>query len=580
MTSLKLFFGFLAAACAASAQQYVISTFAGIPNVSGYYGDGGPATSGEFVYPWRIALDSKGNLYVSDLQTFVIRQISGGNIFTLAGDGVLGYSGDGGPAIQASINDVHGIGTDAAGNVYLADTGSSVIRRVDPNDVISTFAGNNILGYNGDGGPATKAQLGRPAGVVADASGNVYIADYGNLTVRKISTSLVISTIAGTGIFGYTGDGGPANKATFGAPAAIALDKAGNIYVSDISFNNIRKITGDGNIQTIASNVTANAIAVDSAGNVYFPDMATDTIRKLLPSGTIQTIAGNGTPGFSGDGSIATFAQLNQPQGIAVDASGNVYVADTGNNIIRLLTPTSPAFSVAAVVNGASGLVGPIAPGEIVTIYGAGLGPATGVSNTPVNGVYGTQVGGTSVYFDGVNAPILYASATQVSAIVPYEEQPFNTAGITVVANGQTAQTVSVPVLYTAPGLFTLNASGSGQAAAINYPPGVNGSSNPVPVGGFISLYATGEGQTNPNGVDGKLASSTPPTPQQSVIATVGGIPAVVTYAGGAPGEVAGVMQVNLQIPPGVTPGSAVPVTIQVGTVQSQSGVTIAVSAN
>ena len=144
---------------------------------------------------------------------------------------------------------------------------------------------------------------------MADASGNVYIADYGNLTVRKISTSLVISTIAGTGIFGYTGDGGPANKATFGAPAAIALDNAGNIYVSDISFNNIRKITGDGNIQTIASNVTANAIAVDSAGN------STSLTWRRTRSGSSAfrydpDDSGNGTPGFSGDGSIATFAQL------------------------------------------------------------------------------------------------------------------------------------------------------------------------------------------------------------------------------------------------------------------------------
>jgi uncharacterized protein (TIGR03437 family) len=351
-----------------------------------------------------------------------------------------------------------------------------------------------------------------------------------------------------------------------------------------VAFNNIRKITTDGNIQTVAANVNAQSIAVDLAGNIYFPDFLTNTVMKIPASGVPTTIAGNGTPGFSGDGGVATFAQLNQPYGVALDSSGNVYVADSGNAAIRLLTPTSPSFSVGSVVNAASGLVGPVSPGEIVVLYGVGLGPAAlALNQIGSNGYLGSQDAGVSVSFDQYSAPIVYASATQIAAIVPYEEQPQNTAQLSVTYQGQTTQAVPLPIAYSAPGLFTLNSSGSGQAAAINRNGTPNSATNPVPVGDYISLYATGEGLTNPGGVDGKPAplngSARLPQPQLSVTAMIGGQPALVTYAGGAPGEVAGVMQVNLQVPAGVQPGSAVPVVLQVGMASTQSGVTIAVSA-
>ena len=208
-----------------------------------------------------------------------------------------------------------------------------------PRVIISTFAGNGTPGYSGDGGKASNASLNSPAGLVADKAGNIYISDYGNATVRKVDTSGNITTVAGTGTWGYSGDGGPANKAALAHPVALAIDTAGNIYIADPGNLNIREITTDGNIHTVVSNLDAESIAVDAAGSIYYPNYLNSTIQKILSNGTQFTIAGNGTVGFSGDGGPATAAQLNSPYGVAVDSSGNVYVADFANMAIRQLTP-------------------------------------------------------------------------------------------------------------------------------------------------------------------------------------------------------------------------------------------------
>ena len=198
-------------------------------------------------------------------------------------------------------------------------------------------------------------------------------------------------------------------------------------------------------------------------------------------------------------------------------------------------------------------------------IYGASLGPAALIANQANNGVFGTEVGGTIVSFNGTPAPILYASANQVAAIVPYATAG-TTAQVTIAYQGQSSDGFTVPVAASSPGIFTFNQSGAGQAAAINAVNGtVNTAANPVAIGGYISLYVTGEGQTMPGGVDGTLGGSTPTHPVLPVSVTVGGIPAVVQYKGGAPGLVAGLMQVNVQIPNGVQPGGYVPVLVQVG---------------
>ncbi len=227
------------------------------------------------------------------------RSIGGGNpgspspvISTLAGTGVAGYTGDGGPAQSAELDLPYGVSVDTSGNVYIADTGNSVIRKVDSSGKITTSAGNGTKGYNGDGQPATSAALYSPCRAVADRSGNVYIADYYNNRIRRVATSGMITTVAGTGTQGYNGDGIPATAAQLSFPAAVAVDTAGNIYIADAWNNRIRKV---------------------------------DT------SGTITTIAGTGTSGFSGDGGPPISAELSFPEDVAVDTAGHVYIADHNN---------------------------------------------------------------------------------------------------------------------------------------------------------------------------------------------------------------------------------------------------------
>ncbi|HWD98631.1 MAG TPA: IPT/TIG domain-containing protein [Bryobacteraceae bacterium] len=577
----KVFALLLASGLAAFAQQYTISTVAGIGGVQGFVGDEGPATSGELDKPFRVAVGSSGNFYIADYYTYVIRMVtaSTGNINTIAGDGVPGYAGDNGPATSASIADVHGIAVDSSGNVYIADTSNSRVRKIDTSGNIATFAGNGTRGYAGDGAAATGAELWFPAGLAFDSSGNLYIADYGSSTVRKVDTKGNISIVAGTGSFGDSGDGGSAAKAALGYPYSIAFDQSGNLFIADTSNNNIRKVDTSGNISTYISNIMPENIAIDATGAIYFVDGVTSYVQEILPGGTIIPIAGNGSPFFAGDGGPALQAELGQPQGVAATSSGNVYVADTQNEAIRLLTPVP--FSVGAITNAASSLSGPIAPGEIVTIYGAGLGPSTLTQYKPdSNGYIPTTLAGVQVTFNNAPAPLIYVSATQIAAIVPYSMHNAGTAQVSVNYNGGTSVVMPVPVVDTAPGIFTANTTGSGQAAAVNADGTLNSTAHPAKIGNDISLFVTGEGQTTPEGVDGKPAPLNPPYPKPNagVSVMIGGQPALVSYYGGAPGEVAGLMQVNVQIPQSIQTGDAVPVSVLVGGAPSQTTVTIAVS--
>jgi uncharacterized protein (TIGR03437 family) len=568
---------------AAFAQQYTISTIAGTGGNAVTYGDGTAANSAGVYTPTRVAVDSKGNYYIVQLTSQIIRVVtaSSGIITTLAGNGTYGFSGDDGVANQAEVSDVHGIVVDSSGNVYISDTGNSRIRKIDTSGNITTIAGNGTSGYAGDGSSAINAELGRPGALAIDSSGNIYVPDYANSVVRKISSSGNISTIAGTGNFGLSGDGGSATQANLGAPVAVAVDGSGNVYISDTWSASIRKITSDGNIHTVATGVDAENLVVDGAGNLYFPDYLTNTVKKILPNGTKIAIAGNGIAGFAGDGGLATNAELNFPYGIAIDSKNNLYVADTNNQVIRLLTPVTTQLSV---VNGASGLNGAFAPGEIVVIYGTGLGPSTVVVNQPVNGVYSTQTAGTSVTFDGTPAPILYSSATQVAAVVPYEEQAGVTSTIALTYQGNTL-TATNPTAGAAPGIFTADSSGSGQAAAVNQDGTLNGPAHPARVGNFISLYLTGEGYTAPSGVDGLINSdyNNLPVPVRSSLITINGQKAGYNYIGEAPASVSGLLQINAQIPQ-IPPAQlingpvAVPVSVQIAGFPTQTGVTIYVS--
>ena len=347
----------------------IIRTIAG-NGTGGYSGDGGVATAAELYYPQAVAIDGSGNIYIADVDNFRIRKLNiSGIITTFAGTGTSGFSGDGGAATAAEISFSTGIAVDAANNVYIADEYNNRIRKVSASGIITTVAGNGTGGFSGDGGAATAAELNNPKGVAVDASGNLYIADDYNQRIRVVSASAIIRTIAGTGTAGFSGDGGPATGANLNAPSAVAVDAAGRIYISDYNNNRIRVINASGIISTFAGNGTSgftgdggyataaelyspSGINFDAAGNLYLADYQNSRIRKIATSGIISTVAGNGTVGFSGDGGAATAAALYFPLGVALDAAGNIIICDYENNRIRKVTvgPTycSPSFFEAA----------------------------------------------------------------------------------------------------------------------------------------------------------------------------------------------------------------------------------------
>jgi sugar lactone lactonase YvrE len=321
-------------------------------------GDNGPATSVQLYLPSSVALDSAGNVYIADTGNNRIRKVANGVITTVAGNGTAGFSGDNGPATGAQLALPESVAVDSAFNLYIADNANNRIRKVS-NGVITTVAGSNgTHGFSGDNGPATSAELNSPQGVAVDSAGNLYIADYLNFRVRKV-TNGVITTVAGNGMAGFDGDNGPATSAQLYGPSGLAVDSAGNLYIADYGNNRIRKVSngvittvagvgfvfpptfGDNGPAASAQLSSPDGVAVDSAGNLYIADTGDYLIRKVA-NGVITSVAGNAFPGgFSGDNGPATSAPLNEPQGVAVDSAGNVYIADTGNNRIRLLTPSA-----------------------------------------------------------------------------------------------------------------------------------------------------------------------------------------------------------------------------------------------
>lgn len=336
----------------------IINTIAGSAN-QGFGGDGGAATSAELYCPKGVAVDTNGNIYIADFDNNRIRKVTAttGKISTVAGNGTAGYNGDNIAATSAMLNFPTGVAVDTLGNIYIADTWNNRIRKVTTAGIISTVAGNGAEGYSGDGVAATSTKLGAPAGVAVDTTGNIYIADTWNNRIRMVTTAGIISTVAGDGAFGGSGDGGGATSAELFEPTGVAVDTTGNVYIADAWNNRIREVAagiistvagggtsglGDGGPATSAQLNFPYGVSVDANGNIYIGDEYHFLVRKVTKSTSIiSTVAGNDNCqsqcyGFSGDGGPATSAKLENPSAVAVDAAGNLYIADSGWDVNRI----------------------------------------------------------------------------------------------------------------------------------------------------------------------------------------------------------------------------------------------------
>jgi uncharacterized protein (TIGR03437 family) len=545
---------------AARGQQYTIQTLTGNGS-AGYAGDNGDPAAAQLSSPNAVALDSKGNLYIADTVNQRIRMISGRMITTIAGTGTIGYTGDKAAATAATFDLPGGLAFDSAGNLYIADTGNNVLRKIS-GSTITTVAGIQAQGpaYGGDLGAATVANLNAPTAIAFDAAGNYYIADNGNSLIRKVDTSGIITTFVGAsgGSVGTAGKLDHPNGVWFDASGALYIADSNNARVaryvppsafSNVAGNNVAGFGGDGGQARFAQLNKPTGIAMDAAGNIYLADTNNSRIRKITTDGVITTIAGSRYTGYSGDGGDATAAMLNVPRSIAVSPDGTVYIADTGNHAIRVLTPTFPAIASNGIGNAAS-YAPRISPGALASIFGTGFGTSTFVADDP----WPTSTTNfVSVQVNGVAAPLYYVSPGQINFQVPWATPTTGTVNVAVVVNGGTSNIAAVPVATAAPGLFVLP---SGQAAVLNPDYSINDPSNPVKAGATIFAYLTGSGPVSPAVKDGVPASTTSLVyVQASNSATIGNQPATVSFAGLAPGFV-GLVQMNIVVPTGLAPGT------------------------
>jgi uncharacterized protein (TIGR03437 family) len=584
-----------------------INTIAGTGGAL-YSGDGGAATLAGLNVAVDVSADRAGNLYIADQYNHRIRKIAAdGIITTVAGTGIPGYSGDGGPAVNAQINTPTGVFADTAGNIYIAEPGNQRIRKVDPTGTITTIAGNGSQGYSGDGGPATSASLYNAVRVAVDPAGNVVIADQSNHRIRRVTPAGIITTIAGNGAGtpaagAFSGDGGQATAASLNNPTALAITPAGVIYIADQFNQRIRSVATNGIITTVAGNGTPGfsgdggpataaslnypgGITLDAAGNLYFNDDVNYRTRKIAAgTGVITTIAGNGTAGFGGDGGPATSASLNGNFGATVDASSNLYIADSTNNRIREVygagapgaTPTITSGGVVPIYSSSP----TIQPGSWTSVFGANLATGTATWNND----FPTTLGDVSVTIDGKLAYLWYVSPTQINLQAPDDSNlgksvnvvvttPTGTATSTVTL-GQFGPSFSVLDGKHVAGII-LRSDGSGAYGGGAYdivgPTGTSLGYKTVAAkaGDTLALFGVGFGPTNPVVSAGKVFTGVAQT-NSTVVVSINGNNVNPGFAGLTS---AGLYQINLvQIPAGLGTGD-VPLLATVGGTQTQAGV-------
>lgn len=335
--------------------SFVISTIAGTGKL-GYSGDGKKAIKAKLRLPTAVAIDSKGNVFIADDMNQRIRKVTPkGIITTVVGTGQRKPETPDGPPLEMNLHQAYGVAVDSQDNLYVLNRGYGRVYKITPGGALKTIIGTGERGYNGDGIPATEAMVDWPDHLVVDDSGIIYLADTWNNRIRKVTADGIIHTIAGNGVKGSTGDGGPAVDAQIRSPAAIALGPDGSLYFAEFSGHRIRKISTDGIITTVAGTGTAGyngegiiateaqlgepcGVAVDRDGLVYIGEQLNHRIRVVTKSGHIYTVAGTGEPGFSGAGGPATAARLWNPDIIAFDKEDNLYFPDNRNSVIRKLT--------------------------------------------------------------------------------------------------------------------------------------------------------------------------------------------------------------------------------------------------
>lgn len=595
---------FGAAAFAQAPPLFTIDNFAG-NGAAGFAGDSGKAAEAQLNYPLGLAIDKSGNIYIADHINHRIRRVSpDGTITTVAGSDSQGSTGDDGPATSARLNYPTGIAIDSSGALYITDTMNHVIRKVVVGGNITLFAGSRgVSGFRetdakGEYLEAKNAELNAPTGIAIDAAGNIYFCDTRNHRVRKIGTDGKIRTIAGTGEKGETGDGGDALKAKLNSPTGVAVDAAGNVYIADQLNHRIRKVdtkgiittvagtglpgySGNGGLATQAQLFYPCCIALDAQGNLFIADRTNNRVRRVdAATGTISLVAGTGRFGDDYDGRRADQARLRFPMGLAADPQGRIYFSDNANNRVKLLTPITqgptgeltepPAIRADGGIAGDPNFGAPlaVAPGAWIEIYGTNLAAAEREWNAGDfhDGRAPTTLEGTTVWINGQAAPLAYVSPAMIRAQVPLETDS-DTAEIVVETSAGRSAPRTIRIEPSAAAILAparLRIAGKQFAAAeiagegaYALPEGAVAelAARPVRPGETLVLYGIGFGEVTPRVATGEIA------PGETQVAApvevrIGGMPAEVVYAGLSPGKV-GLYELRVTVPPLAAQGAA-----------------------